>query len=119
MTQFKKKKKTSPGITDYSSVIGKNRPFATAEAHKRLRTNVMFSFAEEAECRVIGVTSVIAHEGKTTTSINLAYDLMKAGQKVLLIDADMRMSNIVKILDVRKVPGLSDLLVGKKDSIAK
>lgn len=117
MTQFRKKKKTSPGITDYSAVIGKNRPFATAEAHKRLRTNVMFSFAEEAECRVIGVTSAMAHEGKTTTSINLAYDLMKAGKKVLLIDADMRMSNIVKILDVEKSPGLSNLLVGREENV--
>lgn len=117
MTQFKKKKKTSLGITDYSAVIGKNRPFATAEAHKRLRTNVMFSFAEEAGCRVIGVTSAMAHEGKTTTSINLAYDLMKAGKKVLLIDADMRMSNIVKILDVNRSPGLSNLLVGREENM--
>jgi len=114
MTQFRTKKKSSPVVTDYSSVIGRNRPFVTAEAHKRLRTNVMFSFAEGAECRVIGVTSAMAHEGKTTTSINLAYDLMKAGQKVLLIDADMRMSNIAKILDVSKSPGLSNLLVGKE-----
>lgn len=117
MTQFKKKKKTSPGITDYSAVIGKNRPFATAEAHKRLRTNVMLSFAEEAGCRVIGVTSAMAGEGKTITSINLAYDLMKAGKKVLLIDADMRMSNIAKILDVNRAPGLSNLLVGREENM--
>ena len=115
-----KKKKTNNASqvqSDYSSVIGKKRPFATAEAHKRLRANVMFSFAEEADCRVIGVTSAMAHEGKTTTAINLAYDLMQAGQKVVLIDADMRMSNVVKILGIKKVPGLSDLLVGRKDDM--
>ena len=111
----KKKKDTSQAGSDYSYVIGKKRPFATAEAHKRLRTNIMFSFAEEAEGRIIGVTSAMAHEGKTTTSINLAYDLMQAGLKVLLIDADMRMSNMVKILEIKKVPGLSNLLVEKKD----
>ena len=114
---IKKKKDTAQTPTDYSGVIGKKRPFATAEAHKRLRTNIMFSFAEENGCRVIGVTSAMAHEGKTTTSINLAYDLMQAGKKVLLIDADMRMSNIVKIMDVYKVPGLSDLLVGRKEDM--
>ena len=102
-------------MTDYSSVIGKKRPFATAEAHKRLRTNVMFSFAEDSKCRVIGVSSAMAHEGKSTTSINLAYDLMKAGQRVLLIDADMRMSNFEKILKVNKSPGLSNLLVGREE----
>lgn len=113
----KEANKTTPNITDYSSVIGKKRPFATAEAHKRLRTNVMFSFAEESKCRVIGVTSAMAHEGKSTTSINLAYDLMKAGQKVLLIDADMRMSNFEKILGVDKSPGLSNLLVSRDENL--
>lgn len=116
MSNLKKnKEKNTLVASDYSAVIGKKRPFATAEAHKRLRTNVMFSFPEEASCRVIGVTSAMAHEGKTTTSINLAYDLMQAGQKVLLIDADLRMSNINKILDINKVPGLSNLLTGKKE----
>ena len=118
MKHFKNnKRKTSAEFEDYSRVIGSNRPFATAEAHKRLRTNVMFSFAEDSDSRVIGITSAMAHEGKTTTSINLAYDLMKAGQKVLLIDADMRMSNIVKILNVEKAPGLSNLLVGRENRI--
>jgi len=117
MSNLKKNKQTVQTVSDYSAVIGKRRPFATAEAHKRLRTNVMFSFADEADCRVIGITSAMAHEGKTTTSINLAFDLMQAGKRVLLIDADMRMSNIIKILNVNRVPGLSDLLVGKKDEI--
>ena len=107
------KNKQQTEILDYSSVIGPARPFATAEAHKRLRTNIMFSFAQESDSRVIGVTSSMAHEGKSTTSINLAYDLMKAGKKVLLIDADMRMSNFEKVLGIKKAPGLSNLLVGK------
>lgn len=99
-----------------SYIIGKNRPFATAEAHKRLRTNVFFSFPEAGCCRVVGVTSAMAHEGKTTTSINLAYDIMQAGKKVLLIDADMRMSSIVKITNIQRVPGLSDLIVSPKEN---
>lgn len=117
MFQLKKNNSTPLSITDYSAVIGKKRPFATAEAHKRLRTNVMFSFAEDSRCRVIGVTSAMAHEGKSITSINLAYDLMMAGQKVLLIDADMRMSNFKKILGLNSSPGLSNLLVGKEESV--
>lgn len=115
----KKKKKTASAAENevqYSYVLGKKRPFATAEAHKRLRTNVFFSFPEEKACRVIGVTSAMAHEGKTTTSINLAYDMLQAGKKVLLIDADMRMSNIVKITSIKRVPGLSDLLVSSREN---
>ncbi len=94
------------------SAIGKERSFAVAEAHKRLRTNVLFSFADESECRVIGITSTMAHEGKSTTSINLAYDIAQTGKKVLLLDGDMRLSRFSKVLDIKRSPGLSNLLVG-------
>lgn len=110
------KREKDPGASEaVASTVGKNRSFAMAEAHKRLRTNVMFSFPEEenSACRIIGVTSAVAHEGKSTTSINLAYDFMKAGKKTLLIDADMRLSRVAKFLGVEKAPGLSNLLVGK------
>lgn len=96
-----------------STTIGKKRSFAMAEAHKRLRTNILFSFADEGKCRVIGITSAMAHEGKSTTSMNLAYDLMKAGKKVILIAADMRLSRVEKVLEINRAPGLSNLLVGK------
>lgn len=109
------KKFAGPTAEDIAATIGKNRSFAMTEAHKRLRTNVMFSFADDSECHVIGVTSAMAHEGKSTTSINLAYDLMKAGKKVLLIDADMRLSKVCKLLEITRSPGLSNMLVGKNN----
>lgn len=118
MNEFMGKKKRMSNadglLTD--RIIGKKRPFAMAEAHKRLRTNVLFSFPDESDCRVIGVTSTMAHEGKSTTAINLAYDIAQAGKKVLLIDADMRLSRFSKILDVKQAPGLSNLLVGATGS---
>ncbi len=100
---------------DAEATIGSRRSFAMTEAHKRLRTNIMFSFTDESECHVIGVTSAMAHEGKTTTSINLAYDLMKAGKKTLLIDADMRLSRVAHFLEVNRAPGLSNVLVGNQN----
>ncbi len=113
-----KKKKDIFGEDQNYAVIGKNRSFAVTEAHKRLRTNVMFSFADEGECHVIGVTSSLAHEGKSTTSMNLAYDLMKAGKKTLLIDADMRLSKVAKSLGVHNSPGLSNMLVSKTNDFS-
>ncbi len=114
-----KKKKgdahAAPTNEEISATIGKKRSFAMAEAHKRLRTNVMFSFADESECHIIGVTSAMAHEGKSTTSINLAYDLTQAGKKTLLIDADMRLSRIADFLELNRSPGLSNMLVGKNN----
>ena len=114
-TEEDKKKRAAEKLKEMSSTVGNNRSFAMAEAHKRLRTNVMFSFADENECHVIGITSAMAHEGKSTTSINLAYDLMKAGKKTLLIDADMRLSRIARILKISRSPGLSNMLVGKNN----
>ncbi len=110
-----KKKKLSSIYEDDSVTRGRGRSFAVAEAHKRLRTNVFFSFPEEAGCRVVGVTSSMAHEGKSTTSVNLAYDMLQAGKKVLLIDADMRLSKVEKTLGIKRAPGLSNILVGESN----
>lgn len=97
-------------------IIGNKLSFAAAEAYKRLRTNILFSFAGEEKCRIIGVTSSIKGEGKSITSINLAYTLAEAGKRVLLLDADMRMSNIHKVLKIQQTPGLSNLLVGMNNA---
>lgn len=110
--------KSEGGTAKQGSVpetIGQGRPFAMVEAHKRLRTNVFFSFADKNECRVIGITSAMPYEGKSTTSINLAYDILQVGKKVLLIDADMRLSKVAKTLSLNYSPGLSDLLVGENN----
>lgn len=110
------RKNNKPLEEDFEFTIGDNRPFVVAEAHKRLRANVVFSFAEKGDsCRVIGVTSSMAHEGKSTTAVNLAYDMHQAGKKVLLIDADMRMSQVAKKLEINLSPGLSNILVGENN----
>ena len=87
-----------------------NLSFAGREAYKRLRTNIQFSFADEAQSRVIGITSAQPSEGKSLTAINLAYSMAQQNIKVLLIDADMRRPSIGKKLNVPDAPGLSNLL---------
>lgn len=85
--------------------------FAGKEAYKRLRTNLQFSFPEgESECSVVGITSSQPAEGKSLTSVNLAYSLAQLNKKVLLIDADMRRSSIDTKLNIDAKPGLSNLL---------
>lgn len=75
-----------------------NLTFAAKEAFKRLRTNIIMSFPQGKKCCTIGVTSAQPSEGKSTVSLNLAYSLAELGDKVLLIDADMRRSSIHKSL---------------------
>lgn len=88
--------------------IAKN--FQTAEAIKTLRTNLMFS---GADVKAVALTSFAATEGKSTISFQLAASLAQAGKRVLLLDADLRKSNLVNRLKVKtKVEGLSHYLSG-------
>lgn len=92
-----------------------NMPYTAREAFKRLRTNVQMALSEEKKCQVIGVTSAQPAEGKSTVSINLAYSLAELGKSVLLIDGDMRRPSLHEKLDIRPMPGLSDLLTEEDD----
>jgi succinoglycan biosynthesis transport protein ExoP len=86
-------------------------PPAFAEAIRAIRTNVLFSSAEEG-VRVVVVTSAGPGEGKSMFSSNLSVSLAQAGQRVLHIDADMRRPRVHEIFEVSQEPGLSNLLVG-------
>lgn len=93
-------------------MIGNRMSFAAAEAYKLLRTNLMFSFSGEEEHRIIGMTSALRGEGKSLTSMNLAYTFAEAEKKVILIEADMRLPTVARSLGLSNKPGLSNLLVG-------
>ncbi len=87
--------------------------FAATEAYKLLRTNINFTLSNREECNVIGITSAIRGEGKSTTSINLSYTLAETGKRVLLIDADLRIPSVSKKLDIPATPGLSNVLISE------
>ena len=93
--------------------IGNNLSFAAAEAYKLLRTNLEFSLPSGKKCRIFGVTSALRGEGKSTTAVNIAYTMAQTGERVLLIEADMRLPTLAKRLRVKPRPGLSNLLVGQ------
>ena len=93
-------------------IIGEYLSFAATEAYKLLRTNLMFALPDQGKCRVVGVTSALRNEGKSTLAINLAYTVSQAGYRVLLIDGDMRLPTLAKRLNIPKRPGLSNLLAG-------
>ena len=93
-------------------MIGPAINFAVAEAYKLLRTNLLFSFSGEDKCHVVGVTSSFRSEGKSVTSINLAYTLAQTQKKVLLLEGDMRLPTIARRLSLAGTPGLSNLLAG-------
>ena len=64
-------------------------------------------------CKVVAVTSSISGEGKTVSTVNLAVNLASTGRKkVLLIDLDLRKSDLAKGLRFPSIPGLAELLAG-------
>ena len=91
-------------------VVGPNISFAASEAYKLLRTKLQFSFADENDCHVIGLSSALSGEGKSLTAVNLAYTLSQLDKKVLLVDCDMRRPTLAEKLGILKYPGLSNYL---------
>lgn len=112
---FSTKKNLSTEIWNVRTMFGPNLSFAATEAYKLLRTNVMFSLPDEGECHVIGVTSSVQAEGKSSTACNLAYALAEVGSKVLLLEGDLRKPTLAAKLGLAKTPGVSNLLVSRSE----
>lgn len=83
-----------------------------AECCRVLRTNIMFSAADR-NLKTIVVSSANEKEGKTTTVLYLGITMAQSGQKVLLIDTDMRRPRLHVSTGISREPGLSNLLLGE------
>lgn len=92
-------------------LVSRAVPANFAEAFKSIRTNVLFSSAEDG-MRSIVVTSSGPGEGKSIVSSNIAVAMAQAGQRVLLIDGDMRRPRVHEIFGCEQEPGLSNVLTG-------
>ena len=121
MGMFEKKRKHKSfmsGNNENKKTLHKNLEFTATEQYKLIRANLDFTLPEDEKCPVIGVTSSMRGEGKSTTAVNLSYVFAEKGSKVLLIDADLRIPSIAKKLDIESSPGLADLLRGKGAQIS-
>ena len=110
---FSRKKKHSPEEWNVRSMFGPHLNFATTEAYKLLRTNLMFSFSDEGTGHVVGITSALQSEGKSSTACNAAYALAEAGCRVLLLEGDLRKPTLSSKLGIARTPGLTNLLVSR------
>ncbi|WP_372727397.1 polysaccharide biosynthesis tyrosine autokinase [Nocardioides sp.] len=95
-----------------SQADGTSRQRDAAEAFRKLRTNLIFMDVDHPP-QVIVVTSPRPGDGKSTVAANLAAAVAYSGQKVALVDGDLRRPTVARSLQVDGDIGLTDVLVGR------
>ena len=111
---------------DVERVLDKNTPFAISESFRALQTNSLYLPIAD-KCKKIAITSPVSGEGKSYISVNLSRTLaINTGKKVVLIDMDMRVPRVKKLLNKKLMEtsnfsGLSEYLadIDSKPNIIK
>jgi capsular exopolysaccharide synthesis family protein len=81
-----------------------------AEAYRVLRTNLLFARKDD-KLNTTAVVSAGAGEGKSTTVLNLATVFAQSGQRVVIVDSDLRRPTLHKLLKVTNNLGLTNYLL--------
>lgn len=90
-----------------------------AEAARAIRTNIVFMSPDKPH-RTVLITSAVPSEGKTTVACAIATTIAQAGQKVVLIDCDLRRPRLHSVFHRRNDWGVTSALLDRSvvDSIA-
>jgi capsular exopolysaccharide synthesis family protein len=83
---------------------------AIAEAARAMRTNILF-MSPDVPYRRLLVTSAVPSEGKTTVACSIAIAMAQAGQRVALVDCDLRRPRLHRIFDKGNEEGLTTVLL--------
>lgn len=95
-----------------SAYLVERQMSAFTEAFRVLRTTILFA-AGQPKTQVVAITSALPNEGKTTVSICLSRVAALSGQRVLLIDCDLRRRTLKEALDIEPSVGLLQVLSGE------
>lgn len=113
--QLISRKRVKDTAVNYSAqrrfILTKTSNFQVQEAYKTLRANIRFALHGDG-CKKFCITSSQSGEGKSITMLNLAISFAQTGQKVLLIDADLRRPSLARLMVEKQAPGLSNVLAG-------
>ncbi|OPX41384.1 MAG: hypothetical protein B1H13_02390 [Desulfobacteraceae bacterium 4484_190.3] len=111
-------KEEYPGDID-EEIVNRNARLVThfapktvlAESFRALRTNLSFTSLEN-DIKTAVFTSSSPGEGKTSVVVNLAIAMAQSGNKVLLVDGDLRKPIISRMFGFDQAPGLADVILG-------
>jgi capsular exopolysaccharide synthesis family protein len=101
-----------PNIKSRPLIVHDQPRSPMAEAFRQLRTNLDYVDLDHTN-KLLCVTSALPHEGKTTTACNLAIALAQAGNRVLLIEADLRRPKAASYMGMENAVGLTTVLTGQ------
>ncbi|MGB8330792.1 MAG: polysaccharide biosynthesis tyrosine autokinase [Polyangiales bacterium] len=107
------KRKRVVEVESVDQIVHTHPMSMAAESCRTVRTNLMFMAAESPKKTMV-VTSANPKDGKTTIATNIAIALAQSGQRVLLIDADLRRPRIHSAFRIENHTGLTNALVGER-----
>ena len=101
---------------DVDRVVEKDSLCLASESYRSIRTNLLFSLnSTGSSAKSMVITSSVPREGKTISAINLAIMMSNSGERVLLVDADMRRPRIHTVFNMDNEKGFSNYLAGEID----
>ncbi|MBL8778078.1 MAG: polysaccharide biosynthesis tyrosine autokinase [Acidimicrobiales bacterium] len=104
----------SPVEGEMPPILTATKPMShTAESYRSLRTSVEF-LALEKRMQTIQVTSAQAGEGKTSTVVNLAVAFAQAGEKVIVVDCDLRRPRLHEYFGLDRHLGFTSVLLNER-----
>lgn len=108
------KKKKEPAIKRNQLIVLGNPTSPISEQYRAVRTNIQFADTKEHPLHTLSITSSGPSEGKSTTAANLAIVFAQAGERVLLVDADLRKPTVHQTFRLANDTGLTTLLTKER-----
>jgi capsular exopolysaccharide synthesis family protein len=96
-----------------SPAIGASVPNALLENFRLIRSGILLNPSPKGEAKTIMFTSARPGEGKTTTAVNVGWAFASQGDRVVVIDCDLRRGRIHDVTGLPNRPGMTDLLMGR------